>query len=133
MSVQIIFPDETKMKVKDLDIIKEKLLKFLVKNLNDQEMINLNKCLGELQGYLLVADRKNLNEYFNNFCKINFLDIFNNFYEKNIQRITFSILEMISFLTVNIQNKELLEFIYSKKYSTKIPGQKMNIIDKLIS
>ena len=133
MSLQIIFPNEEKMKVKDLDRLKENLLKLLAKNIDQNELNNLNKCLGEIQGYLLVADRKNLKEYFDYFCKINFLDLFNNFYEKKKEGITFSMLEMISFLTINIQNKDLLEFIYSKKYPTNIPGQQMNIIDKLIS
>lgn len=82
MSLQIIFPNEDKMKVKDLDYLKEKLLKILPKNIDLNEINNLNKCLGEIQGYLLVADRKNLKEYFDYFCKLNFLDLFNNFYEK---------------------------------------------------
>ena len=133
MSLQIIFPDESKMKVQDLDHIKENINRLLFKNLDQQEINNLNRYLGELQGYLLVADRKNLKEYFDYFCKLNFLDIFNNFFEKKIETITFRMLEMVSFLTTNIQNKELLEFIYSKKYPTNIPGQQMNIIDKLIS
>ena len=133
MSLQIIFPNEEKMKVKNLDSIKENLLKLLLKKINKQEIDNLNKYLGEIQGYLLVADRKNLKEYFDYFCKLNFLDLFNTFYEKNVEGITFSMLEMISFLTTNIQNQDLLEYIYSKKYPTNIIGQKMNIIDKLIS
>ena len=121
MSLQIIFPNEDKMKVKDLDHLKENLLKILPKNIDQNEINNLNKYLGEIQGYLLVADRKNLKEYFDYFCKLNFLDLFNNFYEKKKEGITFSMLEMVSFLTVNIQNKELLEYIYSKKYPTNIP------------
>jgi hypothetical protein len=40
---------------------------------------------------------------------------------------------MINFLTTNIQNKELLEYIYKKKFPTKIAGINLNIIDKLIS
>ena len=98
MSLQIIFPNEDKMKVKDLDHLKENLLKILPKNIDLNEINNLNKCLGEIQGYLLVADRKNLKEYFDYFCKLNFLDLFNNFYEKKKEGITFSMLEMVSFL-----------------------------------
>jgi hypothetical protein len=104
-----------------------------MKKINQQEIDNLNRYLGEIQGYLLVADRKNLKEYFDYFCKLNFLDLFNSFFEKRVEGITFSMLEMISFLTINIQNQELLEYIYSKKYPTNIIGQQMNIIDKLIS
>ena len=121
------------MNIKNLDNLKGELYQLLTKNLNQPYLEDLNRYLGEIQGYLLVADRKNLKEYFDYFCKLNFLDIFNTFLEKRIERITFSILAMISFLTVNIQNKELLDYIYDKKYPTRIPGQQMNIIDKLIS
>ena len=131
MSLKIIFPNEEKMKVKNVDNIKENLYK-LTKKINQHEINNLNKCLGEIQGYLLVADRKNLKEYFDYFCQLNFLDIFNELYEKGIEGVTFSMLEMVSFLTTNIQNQELLEYIYSKKYETKLGGLKMNLIDKLI-
>ena len=133
MSLQIIFPNEEKMNIKNLDNLKGELYQLLTKNMNQPYLEDLNRYLGEIQGYLLVADRKNLKEYFDYFCKLNFLDIFNTFLEKRIERITFSILAMISFLTVNIQNKELLDYIYDKKYPTRIPGQQMNIIDKLIS
>ena len=133
MSLNIIFPDESKMKVKKLDNIKDALIKINSKKIGDAELENLNKSLGELQGYLLVADRKNLNQYFTHFYELNFLDVFNNFLGKNIEKLSFIILEMINFLTTNIQNKELLEYIYKEKFPTNIQGINMNIIDKLIS
>ena len=133
MSLNIIFPDESKMKVKKLDNIKDALIKINSKKIGDAEIENLNKSLGELQGYLLVADRKNLKEYFTHFYELNFLEIFNNFLGKNIEKLSFIILEMINFLTTNIQNKELLEYIYKEKFPTSIQGINMNIIDKLIS
>ncbi len=124
MSLQIIFPNEEKMKPTNLNSLKENLNRLLLKQtIDQQENDNLNRYLGEVQGYLLVADRKNLKEYFDYFCKLNFLDIFNNFLEKRIEGVTYSMLEMVSFLTINIQNQELLEYIYSKKYPTHIPGQ----------
>ena len=132
-SLKIIFPDEDKMKVKKLDNIKEALNKIYSKKIGDAEIENLNKCLGELQGYLLVADRKNLQEYYTHFCQLDFLSIFNNFLSKNIERIPFLMLEMINFLTTNLQNKDILEYIYKQKFPTNIPGINMNIIDKLIS
>ena len=103
------------------------------KTITNLELNALNKCLGELQGFLLVADRKNLTEYNTHFMELNFLSLFNNFLDKNVTRITFAILEMINFLTTNIQNKELLEYIYKEKFPTYIQGINMNIIDKLIS
>jgi len=134
MSLQIIFPDESKMNVKKLDPIRESLIKiYSKKTITNLELNALNKCLGELQGFLLVADRKNLTEYNTHFMELNFLSLFNNFLDKNVTRITFAILEMINFLTTNIQNKELLEYIYKEKFPTYIQGINMNIIDKLIS
>ena len=133
MSLQIVFPDESKMKVKKLDSIKDILNKIYSKKIGNPELETLNKTLGELQGYLLVADRKNLAEYYTHFYQLDFLSIFNNFLEKNIERLTFLILQMINFLTTNIQNKELLEYIYKTKFPTKIAGINLNIIDKLIS
>ena len=133
MSLQIVFPDESKMKVKKLDSIKDILNKIYSKKIGNPELETLNKTLGELQGYLLVADRKNLSEYYTHFYQLDFLSIFNNFLEKNIERLTFLILQMINFLTTNIQNKELLEYIYKTKFPTKIAGINLNIIDKLIS
>ena len=115
-SLNIIFPDETKMKINKLDKIKDALNKIYSKKIGDAEIENLNKCLGELQGYLLVADRKNLQEYYTHFCQLDFLSIFNNFLAKNIEKITFLILEMINFLTTNIQNKYILEYIYKQNF-----------------
>ena len=134
MSLQIIFPDEGKMKVKNLDSIKDNLIKLLtIKKVTKIEIGNLKKYLGELQGYLLVADRKNLKDYYTHFRELDFLSIFNDYLEKRIEQFIFTILEMINFLTTNIQNQELLTYIYQTKFSTHIQGIKMNIIDKLIS
>ena len=133
MSLQIIFPDESKMNVKKLNLIKESLIKIYTKKIGNPEIDNLNKVLGELQGYLVVADRKKLNEYYTHFYQLDFLSIFNYLLDKNIERVTFSILQMINFLSTNIENKELLEYIYKKKFPTGIAGMNLNIIDKLIS
>ena len=134
MSLQIIFPeDESKMKVKKLDNIKESLIKIYQKKIGQPEIEILKKALGELQGYLLVADRKKLSEYYTRFYQLDFLTIFNALLDKNIASITFSILQMINFLSTNIENKELLEYIYKKKFPTGIAGMNLNIIDKLIS
>ena len=132
-SLKIIFPDEKKMKLKKLDKIKDALNKIYSKKIGDAEIENLSELLGKLQGYLVVADRDNLKEYYEHFRQLDFLSIFNNFIEKNIEKITFLVLEMMSFLTTNIKNKDILEYIYKQKFPTNIQGINMNIIDKLIS
>ena len=135
MSLQIIIPDnEEKMKPTDLIKFKENICKILLNNTISQKDIDeLNLNLGKLQGYLVVADKKKLKEYFDNFMKLNFLELLNIYLDKNIDGITFSILQLVNFLTINIQNQELLEYIYSIKFATKVFGQQMNIIDKIIS
>lgn len=138
MVLQIIFPNEKTMKIEDLNVLKKDLLQITQKkNFSEKnDLDKLNKCLGKLQGYILVADRKKLSEYVNYFSKLQFLDIFNLFLDLYNEKIHFIILEMINFFTSNIQNKELLEYIYYTKYPVyiaDIPGIKMNIIDKLIS
>ena len=135
MSLQIIIPDnEEKMKPTDLILFKENIAQILLKKTISQKDIDeLNLNLGKLQGYLVVADKKKLKEYFDNFMKLNFLELLNIYLDKNIDGITFSILQFVNFLTINIQNQELLEYIYSIKFATKVFGQQMNIIDKIIS
>ena len=138
MTSKIIFPNEDTMKVEDLEKIKTNLNKFYhSKKIKEKgEIKKLNLCFGELQGYILIADRKKLTDYFTYFYKLNFLDIFNQFLELKIDNITFGILEMINFFTSNIQSEELLQHLYSKKYPAYIPdfqGVQMNIIDKLVS
>ena len=128
MSLNIIFPNENKMKVEDLAKLKDKLSKLLqLKEIGKKEIDKLKKTLAKFRGYLLVADRNNLKEYFEKFCNLNTLDSFDSFLKKNNEEIKFSIFEMISFLVININNQELLKYIYSKKYPN------MNIIDKIIS
>ena len=136
MKSKIIFPNEEKMKVEDLEILKNKLNKFCnKKTVSDKtEIVKFNNCLSEIQGYILVADRKKLLEYFNNFYKLNFLDIFNQILDLKNNN-TFKILEIINFFISNIHNNEFLQHLYNKKYPSNIPafpGIQMNIIDKLI-
>ena len=76
----IIFPDESKMKPQDLDQPKESRIILLAnKNTlsNPQNLESLKQNLAKIKGYLLVADRKKLPEYFDYFFQINFLVIFN--------------------------------------------------------
>ena len=132
----IIFPDESKMKPQDLDQPKEALI-ILLANKDTlsypQNLESLKQNLAKIKGYLLVADRKKLPEYFDYFFQINFLVVFNQFLNANVLEASFIILETLNFLTTNLTNTKVLEHLYSEKYDTNIIGQKMNIIDKIIS
>ena len=130
MSLDVVFPNESKMKVDDLDKLKSKLAKLKKSKVPNENLDSMIKYLGEIQGILLVADRKNIVDYFEKFVKIKFLDVFNEYLELEKENINFYILQMINFISTNIKNKELLDYLLSQMYKTKIPGVEMNLIDK---
>ena len=132
MSLDAIFPDESKMKVDDLDKLKSKLSKMKKSKMPNESLDSIIKYLGEIQGIILVADRKNIEDYFLKFKKIKFLDVFNEYLELENEDIDFYILQMVNFISTNIKNKELLDYLLSQMYKTKIPGVEMNLIDKLV-
>ena len=132
--MSIIFPDESKMSIEDLIIFKKELTELLYNDsydINDLEKIR--NIIRRLEGYLLMADKKKLFNYFDSFYDLGLLNILNNFLNKGISHISFSILECIYILLTNIQNTGLIFYIYSTKYQTYIPGCYLNIIDKIIS
>ena len=133
MSVEVVFPNESKMKVDDLDKLKSKLVKLKKSKASKENLLSMIKYLGEVQGILLVADNKNIVDYFIKFIKIKFFDVFNEFLELENENINFYILQMVNFISTNIKNKELLDYLLSQMYKTKIPGVEMNLIDKLVS
>ena len=138
MASKIVFPNEETMQLKDLDNLLYELKQiYQSKDLSNKMVItNMNSCFGRLKGYILVADRKNLNDYFGKFYDLKLLDLLIDFLELEIQPISFSILEMVYFLVTNIQNKNFLEFLYKTKYPANIPDIpdiKVNILDKLIT
>ena len=133
MSLQIIFPDENKMKLKKLNNIKDKLNKILLSKNITNEINNLNRYIGKLEGILLVTDRNNLKEYHEYFQQLDFLTIFNDFIEIDNAQIGLAFLSLINFLIINIKNKDMLKYIFETKFKTQIEGIRMNLIDKIIS
>ena len=132
MSIDVVFPNESKMKVDDLDKLKSKLVKLMKSKITKESLDSMFKYFGEIQGILLVADRKNIVDYFIKFIKIKFLDVFNEYLVLENGSINFYILQMINFIITNIKNKELLDYLLSQMYKTKIPGVEMNLIDKIV-
>ncbi len=132
--MSIIFPNESEMDIENLIIFKKDLTELLY---NDSYSVNeLNKIrtiIRRLEGYLLMADKKNLFIYFNTFYELGLLNILNGYLDKRDQQISFCILECIYILLTNIQNTGLIFYLYSTKYATQIPGEYLNIIDKIIS
>ena len=132
--MSIIFPNESEMDIENLIIFKKDLTELLY---NDSYSVNeLNRIrtiIRRLEGYLLMADKKNLFIYFNAFYELGLLNILNGYLDKRDQQISFCILECIYILLTNIQNTGLIFYLYSTKYATQIPGEYLNIIDKIIS
>ena len=132
--MSIIFPNESEMDIENLIIFKKDLTELLY---NDSYSVNefnkIRTIIRRLEGYLLMADKKNLFDYFNAFYELGLLNVLNSYLDKGNQQISFCILECIYILLTNIQNTGLIFYIYSTKYTTKIQGEYLNIIDKIIS
>ena len=130
----VVFPDESKMKKSKMEDMKKALLKLLNQDkYNNKDIDKIKRNIGEIEGYLIVADKKKLPEYFEAFNELNILDVFNSLLDKNNPEICFFILEVTYFLCTNLKNENLILNIYNTKFKTKIEGQEMNLIDKIIS
>ena len=134
MSLSVIFPVESKMSKAKMEEIKKALLKRVnLEKYTNKDIDKIKQNIGQIEGYLIVADKKKLPQYFQAFIELQFLDIFNTLLDKNNSDISFCILEGIYFLSTNIKNEELNLHMYQTKFKTKIEGQNINIIDKIIS
>ena len=132
--MSIIFPNESEMEIENLIIFKKDLTELLYNDsYSANEFNKIRTIIRRLEGYLLMADKKNLFDYFNAFYELGLLNIFNSYLDKGNQQISFAILECIYILLTNIQNTGLIFYLYSTKYTTKITGEYLNIIDKIIS
>ena len=133
MATSIKFPDEKTMKVKDLDNLKDNLIK-MIKNISKKKNLNLNElinCLGLIQGYLLIADKKKKTEYFKYFIEKDFIETYNKFINLNNDSTNLCILDSIIFLITNISNNEFIKYLYTRKFKSNFYGMELNIIEKL--
>ena len=121
--MSIIFPDESKMSTEDLILFKKELTELLYKEAYYNKDLNkIKEILRRLVGYLLMADKKKLFNYFDIFYELNILNILDGFLNKKITQISFYILDCIYTLITNIQNTGFVFYIYSTKYATYIQG-----------
>ena len=134
MSLSVIIPDETKMTIPKFEDMAKTLIKFINSNnkQNVKEIEKMKTKISEISGYLIAADKKKMPQYFTAFDDLKILNIFNALLDLDISDISFCILEAVNFLLLNLKNKELILNIYKTKYKTKIQGQIMNILDKLM-
>jgi hypothetical protein len=132
--MSIIFPDESKMNAEDLIVFKKELTELIYNDSYDINDLNkIKNIIHRLEGYLLMADKKKKFQYFDSFYELGLLNILNSLLNKGNSQISFCILECIYILLTNIQNTGLIFYIYSSKFQTFIPGEYLNIIDKIIS
>ena len=130
----MIFPDESKMNIEDLIVFKKELTELLSIETYDFIVINkIREIIRRLEGYLLMADKKKLFQYFDSFYELGLLNIFNKYLDKGISQVSFCILECIYIILTNVQNTGLIFYLYSTKFQTYVKGEYLNIIDKIIS
>ena len=123
-------PEEANMKANDLIIFYNYLNYFVEINFAKK---NFNQCieiLGKIQGYLLVADKKNYNEYFQIFIELKYVELLKILLENQIKDISYAILKTICFLTLNIENENLIKEIYSSKIINNVISIKFKIEDE---
>ena len=134
MSLSVIFPDESKMSKGKMEEFNKSLQKLITQEkYSNKDIDKIKKKIGEIEGYLIVADKKKLPEYFNAFSELNILNTFNSLLDKNNSEISFCILEATYFLSTNLKNEDLILNMYKTKFKTRVQGEEMNIIDKIIS
>ena len=132
--MSIIFPDESKMNTEDLIVFKKELTELIYNDSYDINDLNkIKNIIHRLEGYLLMADKKKKFQYFDSFYELGLLNILNSLLNKGNSQISFCILECIYILLTNIQKTGLIFYLYSSKFQTFIPGEYLNIIDKIIS
>ena len=128
--MSLIMPEEANMKANDLIIFYNYLNYFVEINFAKK---NFNQCieiLGKIQGYLLVADKKNYNEYFQIFIELKYVELLKILLENQIKDISYAILKTICFLTLNIENENLIKEIYSSKIINNVISIKFKIEDE---
>ncbi len=129
--MSIIMPEESKMKVDDLAIFYNYLNYFVEINFANKKSEQCIEILGKIQGYLLVADKKKHNEYFDKFIELKYFELLKILLENKIKDISYAILKTICFLTLNIENENLIKEIYSSKIINNVISIKFKNEDEL--
>ena len=120
MTSQIIMPNESKMNIKDLDNFQRQLLSFTNKEFARKNELKFSELLGQIEGYLFVAEQKNYDKYINHFIELDFINIYIKILNLGIKDLSYCILKTLYFFHSNIQNKVLTFYIYSKKIINKV-------------
>ena len=98
----------------------EILEKFIDLNYTLKNKNKLKKIFEEIESYLLIADRKNIEEYFNIFCDKNVIKIYQDLLFFGKKDINLLIMQTICFIITNIQNQLFKFYLYSSKIINQI-------------
>ena len=116
----MIVPNESKMSLTNYLKIIKNLQQFIDLNYTEKNKKKLKKIFEEIEGYLLIADRKNLEEYFSIFMEKNIVKIFQDLLYLGNKDINFLIMKTICSIIINIQNQLFKYYIYSSKIINQI-------------
>ena len=104
--------------------------------ISDNSNINkdiINQIKSKINQIIMYIIKVNISKYscYKNHIK-NLLDTLYEYLLKKNKELSFCILEEIYFLLCNIKSEDILNYIYSTKYSVDIQGLQLNILDILI-
>ena len=116
----MIVPNESKTSLTNYLKIIKNLQQFIDLNYTEKNKKKLKKIFEEIEGYLLIADRKNLEEYFSIFMEKNIVKIFQDLLYLGNKDINFLIMKTICSIIINIQNQLFKYYIYSSKIINQI-------------
>ena len=110
--MSIIIPEENKMNLNDLRKYFEYLCNFINENFLKKHIKEFMETLGKIEGYLLISDKKNYENYFNLFFELNYFHLLKNIFLLENIEINYEILKSICFLVSNIQNSNFIKELY---------------------
>ena len=129
--MSIIMPDENNMMVEHLQSFYNYLYNFVDGQFAAIHSSQCVEILGKIQGYLLVADKNNSQEYFTKFLNLDYFDLLQSLIEINNRDISYAILKTICFLTTNIENIDFIKELYTSKIINVVISIKYDAEDEL--
>ena len=129
--MSIIMPDENNMSEEHFQAFYNYLFNFVDGEFAKNHSSECIEILGKIQGYLLVADKNNSQNYFIQFLNLGFFDLLKSLIEINNRDISYAILKTICFLTTNIENINFVKELYKSKIINAIISIKYDAEDEI--
>ena len=129
--MSIIMPDENNMSEEHFQAFYNYLFNFVDGEFAKNHSSECIEILGKIQGYLLVADKNNSQNYFIQFLNLGFFDLLKSLIEINNRDISYAILKTICFLTTNIENINFVKELYKSKIINVIISIKYDAEDEI--